>query len=372
MEDTVEGALLTSVCQSIVMPRAPGLRVPTQQGQHVLQRTARMCVIDPALKLRTHDTMLFIPLIRSLTSQELRVITGGIDNASVIVTEFPYKLSYPRSLLDAVAKQIPSELHKYVPKSLDIIGRVALVQIPAPLDAWKNEIGHAIKAVNRHVETVLEKVGNVEGVQRLRRYEVLVGSDNTSTIHKEYGCVYHVDPQTVYFTPRLSEERHRIATLPQNGEVIVDMFTSIGAFALQIAKINPRVVIYAIDINPAAYHLLQRNIAANRVTHVVHPRHGNVRDVTKDLEGTVDRVIMDLPEHAEDFIDAACLLLKPTGGIIHFYGFAADPNAVDTIQQRLQTSVLNTGRHVHTILYSHKIRPIAPRRWQVVLDAHIQ
>jgi tRNA (guanine37-N1)-methyltransferase len=176
----------------------------------------------------------------------------------------------------------------------------------------------------------------------------------------------------VYFTPRLSEERHRIATLPQASELIVDMFASIGAFALQIAKINPRVMIYAIDINPAAYHFLQRNIAANHVGDTIHPRRGDVRYVTKDLAGTVDRVIMDLPEHAEDFIDTACLLLKPTGGIIHFYGFAADPNAVETVQQRLQTSVLNTGRHVHTILYSHKIRPIAPRRWQVVLDAHIQ
>lgn len=354
------------------MPKALGLRVPKQHGQHVLQRTATMHVIDHALKFRTRGTKLIIPLRRPLTAQELSTITEGIDDAGVVTTEFHDKSSYPRSLLDAVAKRIPSDLHKYVPKSLDIIGQVALVYIPAPLHAWKNEIGHGIVAVNRHVETVLAKVGNVEGEQRLRRYEVLVGSNNTSTIHKEYGCVYHVDPQIAYFTPRLSEERHRIATLPQDGEVIVDMFASIGAFALQIAKTNPHVTIYAIDINPAAYHFLQRNIAANHVAHVIYPRQGDVRDVTKDLAGTVDRVIMDLPEHADDFIDVACRLLKPTGGVIHFYGFAAAPSAVETIQQRLRTAVLNAGRSVHTFLHSRKIRPIAPRRWQVALDASIQ
>jgi tRNA (guanine37-N1)-methyltransferase len=330
-----------------------------------------MRVIDPALKLRTQDTMLLLPLTRSLTSQELSAITEGIDNAGVSVTEFQYKSSYPRSLLDALAEQIPTDLHKYVPKALDIIGRVALVQIPAPLVAWKNEIGHAIVAVNRNVETVLVKIGNVEGEQRLRRYEVLVGSANTSTIHKEYGCMYHVDPQTAYFTPRLSEERRRIATLPKRGEVIVDMFASIGAFALQIAKTNPSVTIYAIDINPAAYHFLRRNVAANHVTRVIHPRQGDVRVATKDLVGTVDRVIMDLPENAEDFIDVVCLLLKPAGGIIHFYGFAADPDPVETLQQRLRQVILEAGRRVHTVLYSRKIRPIAPRRWHVVLDAVI-
>ena len=354
------------------MPKAPGLRVPKQHGQHVVQRTAILHVVDHALKFRTQGTMLLIPLTRPLTAQELRTVTAGIDDAGVVTTEFHDKSSNPRSLLDAVADQIPSDLHKYVPQSLDIIGRVALVHIPTPLHAWKNEIGHGIVAVNRHVETVLAKVGKVEGEQRLRRYDVLVGSDNTSTIHKEYGCVYHVDPQTAYFTPRLSEERHRIATLPHAGEVIVDMFASIGAFALQIAKTNPQVTIYAIDINPAAYHFLQRNIAANHVAHVIHPRQGDVRDVTTDLAGTVDRVIMDLPEHADDFIDVACRLLQSTGGIIHFYGFAADPGAVETVQQRLQTAVLNAGRRVHTFRYSRKIRPIAPRRWQVVLDASIQ
>ena len=354
------------------MPTTPGLRVPTRYGQRVLQRAATLRVIDHALKIKTHDTMLLIPLTRSLTSQELNAITKELDHASVIVTEFRYKSSYPRSLLDAVANQIPANLHDYIPKSLDIIGRVALVKIPTPLEAWKTEIGHAILTVNRYVETVLAKVGNVEGEQRLRRYEVLVGSDNTATIHKEYGCVYHVDPKTAYFSPRLSEERRRIATLPTAGEVIVDMFASIGAFALQIAKTNPHVTVFAIDINPAAYHFLQRNIAANHVAHIIQPRCGDVRDVTTDLAGTVDRVIMDLPEHADTFVDVACMLLKPSGGIIHFYGFAAEPTAIETLQHRLQTSVRNTGRQVHTFSQSRKIRPIAPRRWHVVLDAHIQ
>jgi tRNA (guanine37-N1)-methyltransferase len=354
------------------MPRAPGFRVPTRHGQQALNLASTLQVLDRTLKIKTNQQTLSIPLTRALTPHELTSFTQVIVNTDVLVTEFSRKSPYPRSLLDTIVGQIPRDLHEYVPKSMDVIGRVALVKIPPELDAWTQVIGQAILAVNRHLDTVLAKIGNVEGERRLRRYEVLAGSDNTYTVHKEYGCIYHVDPRTVYFSPRLSEERQRIAALPRAEEVIVDMFASIGSFALQIATTTPRVTIYAIDINPAAYRFLQHNIAANHVAHMVYPRLGDVRDVAKAHAGTADRAIMDLPEAADDFVDVACLLLKPTGGVIHFYGFAAEPTAIETIQQRLQTRVHQAGRQVHAILYARKIRPIAPRRWQIVIDACVQ
>jgi tRNA (guanine37-N1)-methyltransferase len=354
------------------MQTAPGLSVPKRHGQQALQLASAMGVIDRSLKFKTKQQALYIPLTRSLTAQELNSFIEIVENAEVLATEFGLKTLYPRSLLDTVAGQIPSDLHEYIPHSLDVIGRVALVKIPPELEEWKQVVGQAILTVNRHLDTVLAKVGNVEGERRLRRYELLAGKANTDTVHKEYGCVYRLDPQTVYFSPRLSEERRRIATQPCVREVIVDMFASIGAFALQIARENPRVTIYAVDINPAAYQFLQHNIAANHVAHAVYPRLGDIRHVAKAYVGAADRVIMDLPEAADNFVDVACLLLKPTGGVIHFYGFAAEPSAIETAQQRLQTCVHHAGRQVQAIQYNRKIRLIAPRRWQIVIDARIQ
>jgi tRNA G37 N-methylase Trm5 len=80
---------------------------------------------------------------------------------------------------------------------------------------------------------------------------------------------------------------------------------------------------------------------------------------------------MDCPEHADAFVDVACQLLKTTGGIIHIYGFAADPTAIEVIEQRLRSAVTSAGWQVREILYSRKLRPIAPHRWQIVVDAFI-
>lgn len=353
------------------MPTAPGLRVLPRQGQQAIRLASAMQVIDRSLQIKTQQQTLYIPLKRSPTPHELNAFTDVIDNAEVHVTEFVGKPTYPRSLLDAVTGKIPTHLQEHIPKSLDIIGHVALVKLPSELEAWKQVIGQAILAVHHHLDSVLAKVGNVEGERRLRRYEVLAGRGNTLTVHKEYGCVYHLDPQTVYFSPRLSEERRRVAIQTRPGEVIIDMFASIGAFALQIATVNPRVTVHAVDINPEAFHFLQQNIVANRVPHLVYPYHGDVREVMKPWVGTADRVIMDLPEHADDFLDVACQLLKPTGGILHFYGFASEPTAIGLTKQRLQTRVHHAGRAAHTILFERKIRPIAPRRWQIVIDARI-
>ena len=351
------------------MLKAPGLRIPASSGQHVLCLISD--VINRSLKIRSQGQTLLIPLKRSLTSQELNIITKDIEDVSEITDLFILKSSYPRSLLHAVKGKIPCSLYEHVPKSLDIIGQVAIVKIPPQLMEWKELIGEAILAVNRNLETVLAKVSNIEGTWRLRHYSVLAGSGETNTVHKEYGCIYHLDPQKVYFSPRLSEERRRIASLVRAGEVVVDMFASIGAFAIQIATVASHVAVHAVDINPEAYQFLQRNIAANHISKTVYPQLGDVRLIADQYKGIADRVIMDLPERAIDFVDAACHLLKAKGGIIHFYGFASEPFAIKTTEQRLQTAVNQAGRRVYVSLYRHKLRQIAPHRWQIVIDARI-
>ena len=52
------------------------------------------------------------------------------------------------------------------------------------------------------------------------------------------------------------------------------------------------------------------------------------------LKGTADRVIMNLPETAIDFVDAACNAIKPEGGVVHFYGFVRSPDTIENLKQR--------------------------------------
>jgi tRNA G37 N-methylase Trm5 len=87
--------------------------------------------------------------------------------------------------------------------------------------------------------------------------------------------------------------------------------------------------------------------------------------------GVADRVIMNLPEKAIEFVDAACQTVKPTGGIVHFYGFIRRPDSVANMQSRFSEAVEKAGRKIDKVLSVKTIRETAPYEWQAVLDAKI-
>ena len=114
------------------------------------------------------------------------------------------------------------------------------------------------------------------------------------------------------------------------------------------------------------------NVQINKVEDRVFPILGDAREITKtNLKGKADRVIMNLPETAIDFVDAACNAIKPEGGIVHFYGFVRAPDSIENLKQRFSELVEKNGRQVEKYLYAKNIRETAPFESQVVLDAKI-
>ena len=93
--------------------------------------------------------------------------------------------------------------------------------------------------------------------------------------------------------------------------------------------------------------------------------------VKEKLAGLADRVIMNLPETANEFVGAACQTIKPSGGIIHFYGFARRPQTLNDLKKEFRELVGNAGRKVDKFRYLGNVRETAPYEYQIVLDAKI-
>ena len=93
---------------------------------------------------------------------------------------------------------------KKLPKSVDIVGDVAIVKVPPELTGKKKIIAEEVLEVNRNIKTVLNQVSPVSGVYRIRSLEWLAGEKKTETIYRESGCTFKVDLSQVYFSPRLS------------------------------------------------------------------------------------------------------------------------------------------------------------------------
>jgi tRNA (guanine37-N1)-methyltransferase len=131
--------------------------------------------------------------------------------------------------------------------------------------------------------------------------------------------------------------------------------------------------VYAVDVNPVAVSYLKKNIEANHVGKNVVPLSGDIRQVVeKRLTGVADRLIMNLPEKAIEYVDIASKALKPEGGTVHYYEFTSMPEPLETAKIRLVEAVKQTGRKVKKVLHVRLVRATAPYTFQVVVDAEVQ
>jgi tRNA (guanine37-N1)-methyltransferase len=346
------------------------IKVTKINGKKTLILTNKLGITNRKLEIRKNRNHIYIPIIQQ--PKEISMLKAQVPDFQLTTKVFTKKKQQRKTLAQVLEKRLPPHLLASLPRALDIVGDIAIIEIPAELKAHKSLIGEAILTLHKNVRTVLAKVGAVSGTYRLREFEVVAGENKTATIHKEYGCKYHVDIAKAYFSPRLSQEHNRVASLVKKSETVLDLFAGVGPFSVLIAKNNADAKVYAVDINPEAIELLERNIRLNRVENRVIPIQGDARQAVEErLTGIADRVIMNLPEKALEFVDTACKAIKPAGGIAHYYAFIRLPDSLENAQQRFSEAVEKTGRKVDAFLFAKTVRETAPYEWQVVLDARI-
>ena len=354
------------------MSETPSLKVPKAAGEKAIRLARSLAIFNRSLKVHQMGDCLCIPLVRKPLPQEFTRFEKSLPEFEISTFEFEHA-KRPSKLVEVLRDKMPSHLLANAPHAIDFVGDIAIVDIPPELTDHKKALGEAILITHKRVDTVLAKSSAVEGVYRLRKFEVIAGVEKTVTIHREHGCVYHVDLAKTYFSPRLSYEHDRVARQTKEDETIVDMFTGVGPFSILIAKRRITAKVYAIDANPDAVGFLERNVAVNRVDKNVVSILGDVRQVVKNqLVGVADRVIMNLPEKAIEYVDVGCATLKSRRGIMHYYEFTKAPDPIETAKIRLDEAVGRTGRSLRKVLLARVVRATAPFTWQVVVDAEIQ
>jgi tRNA (guanine37-N1)-methyltransferase len=348
------------------------IKVPKSNGEKIIMLITKFGLAEKSLVIQREQDSLCIPLIREPKGIELTTLKSQIRNFSILTSVFSEKQLLPETLTQALQDKLPADLLANVPQAFDIIGDVVVIDIQPKLKPYQTIIGEAIMQTQKNVTTVLAKASDISGVFRVRDYDYIAGEHKTQTLHREFGCQYHVDIAKAYFSPRLSHEHERVAVQVQDSETVADLFAGVGPFSVLIGKRNPTVKVYAIDLNPDAFELLKVNVRVNKVENHVFPILADAREIAATkLKGTADRVIMNLPETALDFVDAACNVIKPEGGVAHFYGFIRLPDSIENLKQGFSELVKKNGRQVEAYLYSKSIRETAPFESQVVLDAKI-
>lgn len=113
------------------------------------------------------------------------------------------------------------------------------------------------------IQTVVNKVGSIENEYRVPSFEVLAGKEDMVTEVKQYGATFRLDYGLVYWNSRLEHEHIRLVSKFEVGQIICDMFSGIGPFAIPAAQKG--CIVYANDLNPDSVSYLQINAKINKV-----------------------------------------------------------------------------------------------------------
>jgi len=254
--------------------------------------------------------------------------------------------------------------------SFDLIGDIAIIDIPEGLESKEKAIADAVLAVHKNIKVIAKKMGPMEGEFRVRKLKVIAGENRTETIYKENGVKMKLDIAKVYFSVRLGTERKRIAELVKPGERILALFAGVGPFALVIAKSHPDAEIVAIELNPDAVQYMEENIKLNKFKNI-KAILGDARSVVlKNYVGWADRVTMPLPKSADAFLDVAIAGAKD-GGVVHFYAFADAEDPYSEPRKKIEEEAKKAGAGVE-FLNEKIVRPYAPRIVQVAVDFRVK
>lgn len=164
-----------------------------------------------------------------------------------------------------------------LPSSYDIIGDILIFEIREKLNTkQEKEIANRLLKLNKNIKVVAKRSDIHKGKYRTRKIKILAGENRKETIHKENGVKIKLDVEKCYFSPRLSQERLRIAKLIKKNESILCMFSGVAPYPLTIAKNSKAREIYGIEINPIAHKYALENARINRLANI-HLFKGDVK-----------------------------------------------------------------------------------------------
>lgn len=338
--------------------KLPCVRVEREQGEATRAALAERGVLAHDAEIVEHDGVLYIPITDS----------SGLDEYEIVVREVPRREQ----------PEMPADLLGFEP-SYERLGGIVI------LDEDDTErargIARAVMGSSLPVETVLNRASKVQGELRVREWDVLEG-ESTETVHREYGFEYALDLAAVYFSPRLATERHRVTEQVQESERFFDMFAGVGPFVIPAAARGAQAV--GVDLNERAIGYLRENAHRNGVSDRMTAIHGDVRDVAAgssderhssdgvrdtvpEYTGWADRIVMNLPHSADDFLGTA-VSLAGEECLIHYYDIVHDEDPFGPGERAIREAA---NEYEVSVENRRVVRSYAPHELNVCLDVRL-
>jgi tRNA (guanine37-N1)-methyltransferase len=330
----------------------PCVRVPRGDGEVTRRDLDAAGLLDDDAEIHAADGYLYLP----------------VTDPDALPSEYEV---VRREVATRKRPETPAD-HLGFDPSYERIGDVAILDSDDPDRAA--DIAAAILESDLPIRAVLNRASKVKGDLRVREWEVLAvdpdrddGRRPTETAHREYGYEYRLDLATVYFSPRLATERRRVTTAVEAGEFVVDMFAGVGPFAVPMADRGAEVL--AVDLNEAAVEYLRENARHNGVEDRLTAVHGDVREVAAEHTDCADRLVMNLPHSADDFLPTA-VTLAGDDTLLHYYDIQHEDDPFGPGKVAIRAAAEPEGYAVD-VETRRVVRSYAPHELNVRIDARL-
>jgi len=282
------------------------IRVKIQDAERVRKQLINAKVLAKTYRVKHDNKYVYFPILKK------------VKGYSIIQKRFEM-VKPSKSLKESLQGQLTKKEMEKVKTSMEVVGDIAILEIPKELLGKKKIVAEALLASQKNIKTVVKKVGGYGGVFRLREFQYLAGRRNFKTTHRESGARFILDIRNTYFSARLGSERLRIAKQIKKDENVLVLFSGIGVYPIIFSKHSQAKEIVGVEINPDACEYGEGNVILNKIKNV-RLFCGDVREVVPHLGMKFDRILLPLPSHAEDFFPLLRKIAKK-GAIVHYYTF---------------------------------------------------
>lgn len=261
------------------------------------------------------------------------------------------------TLKETLANKLTQKELAKLRTSFDIIGSIAIIEIPKELKKREKLIGQTILQLLNNIKTVAVEAGEHAGKYRKQKLRIIAGEKTYETQQKESGITLKTNVAKCYYSPRLGSERMRIAKLVRQGEKVLVAGSGIAPYPIIISRHSSAKQITGIEANPAAHKYAQQNIILNKAKNVTLIKG----DITKIKLGKFDRIILAIPHQGTKLVPAILKFAKK-GTKIHIYDFAFEENLSEPAKK------LPKQLKVNNVV---KTQQVGVRRYRVCIDAKV-
>ena len=252
------------------------LKVPLKDAQKWKRYLSMNNLFNKEYFLLKDEKFIYYPLVGKfhIVSQK----DSGLSFVDKDFKRIESKGGLRKSLLD----KLSDEEMQIVQTAHDIVGTIAILEIPEGLEKREKLIAEILLKINPQLKTVLKKAASHEGTFRTQKMTYLAGIKTKETIYKENNVQIKLDVEKVYFSIRLSNERKRIAQLVEPGEEILVMFSGCAPYSLVLSRSTKAKNITSIEINPDGHKYALENLKLNKMNNIILV-NGDVKTVMPNL-----------------------------------------------------------------------------------------